>query len=202
VTVGAIDVRYSAACWYRRCRRFDGGGGAPGPKQLKQMAWPCTTTTTCTARYRPPPSATRTAAAVEWRVAILPFIEQVNLQKFGRRTVDSEHNKKLIAPMPMFSRASAECPRRRDDTLPRFYGKGAMFDLRKAALRRHHRRTSNTIISWKRTKGRGGPAGRTGFDPSKPLPKFGKQSAEVLRRVRRWLSAFITTRVSEKRLRR
>ncbi len=117
---------------------------------------------------------------LSWRVMILPYIEQQNLyNEFHlNEPWDSEHNKKLLAKMPL-TYASPQDEKTLKEHTTRyqgFYGKSAFFEG-KQGLRfpaAFTDGTSNTImvveaskaVPW--TKPEDIP-----FDPEKPLPKIG-----------------------------
>lgn len=120
---------------------------------------------------------------LSWRVAILPFIEQAQLyQKFRLdEPWDSEHNKKLIAQMPnIYAVPGANAPGEATTHYRVFYGKGAMFDLRKGP--RFADVTdglSNTFLIVEADEGVAWTKpDDLAFDPDKALPKLGKQSQE------------------------
>jgi uncharacterized protein DUF1559 len=117
---------------------------------------------------------------LSWRVMILPYIEQQNLynQFHLNEPWDSEHNKKLLARMPVVyaSPQHDRAVKEHSTYYQGFYGKSAFFEG-KQGLRfpaAFTDGTSNTImiveaskaVPW--TKPEDIP-----FDPAQPLPKLG-----------------------------
>jgi hypothetical protein len=68
-------------------------------------------------------------AGLSWRVAILPYVEQVTLYRQFKldEPWDSEHNKKLIAKMPQVYAAPETDPAQGLTYYQGFAGKGALF---------------------------------------------------------------------------
>lgn len=112
-----------------------------------------------------------------WRVAILPFVDQVELHNQYKldEPWDSEHNRKLLARMPPVFRSPNAT---NDATYPSYFGltgaSAGLGDGNGEKIRDFIDGTSNTIlivgaqreIPW--TKPEDIP-----FDPKKDLPKFG-----------------------------
>jgi hypothetical protein len=120
---------------------------------------------------------------LSWRVAILPFIEQDNLYKQFHldEPWDSEHNKKLLVKVPTYSLPGVSKDGDTDTYYRVFYNNGALFDLRKGVkFSQITDGTSNTIMIAEAAEGV--PWSKPDdleYDPSKPLPKLGKQNPEV-----------------------
>jgi hypothetical protein len=113
-----------------------------------------------------------------WRVTILPFLEDPNLQAIYKQyrmnePWDSDHNKKLVAETDFFSEGGD--PKQQCSY---FFavGPGTMFDPANAppSIRKIRDGTSNTVaiieakksIPWTKPED-------LDFDPAKPLPKVG-----------------------------
>jgi hypothetical protein len=117
---------------------------------------------------------------LSWRVMILPYIEQDALYKqfHLNEPWDSEHNKKLLAQMPLTYASPHDEKTRKEHTtyFQGFYGKSAFFEG-KQGLRfpaAFTDGTSNTImiaeaskaVPWTKPED-------ISFDPNQPLPKLG-----------------------------
>ncbi|MFL5342687.1 MAG: DUF1559 domain-containing protein [Gemmataceae bacterium] len=120
---------------------------------------------------------------LSWRVAILPFIEQDNLYRAFHldEPWDSDHNKKLIAQMPrVYAIPGVTNPGETNTHYRVFYNNDAMFDLtKKISLTQVADGLSNTLmiveaneaVPWSKPE-------ELLFEPTKPLPKLGKQSPD------------------------
>ena len=120
---------------------------------------------------------------LSWRVALLQYVEQDALYKKFHldEPWDSDHNKKLIAQMPkIYGIPGITNPGDTTTHYRVFYGNDAMFDLtKKTRLANIYDGTSNTImiveasdpVEWTKPE-------ELLFEPTKPLPKLGKQSPD------------------------
>jgi hypothetical protein len=121
---------------------------------------------------------------LSWRVAILPYIEQDVLYRQFKldEPWDSEHNKKLGSVLvKVFTIPGIAPPGQNLCHYRVFYGKGAIFDLRKGTrIADIADGTSNTFMIVEAEEGvPWTKPDELEYDPEKPLPKLGKQYPDV-----------------------
>jgi RNA polymerase sigma factor (sigma-70 family) len=133
---------------------------------------------------------------LSWRVAILPYIEQDNLYKQFKldEPWDSDHNKKLLAQMPLIYRPVSVRTKEKYETFYQaFAGKGSVFEPgERIGIKDIPDGTSNTLmiveagdsVPWTKPED-------LSFDPTKPLPKLGAEFPDI------FLAAFCDGSVRE-----